>query len=180
MNDLMLDIETMGVGQNAPITSIGAVFFDPMTGELGETFYSSVSLEEEMSSGATPDASTIIWWLKQSKEAQTALLLPPAFPNPFHAFYDWAITNSTDHKTLKVWGNSPVFDNELIRAALARRKLKPFWHFANDRDVRTIAEIGRQLGYEIKKQPFNGEKHNALEDACHQAKCVSEIYKLIF
>ncbi len=32
MNHLMVDLETMGNGPYAPVISIGAVFFDPNTG----------------------------------------------------------------------------------------------------------------------------------------------------
>lgn len=32
MNNLMIDLETMGKKPNAPIVSIGAVFFEPETG----------------------------------------------------------------------------------------------------------------------------------------------------
>ena len=35
MNHLMVDLETMGNGPYAPVISIGAVFFDPNTGETG-------------------------------------------------------------------------------------------------------------------------------------------------
>ncbi|EMQ3548812.1 3'-5' exoribonuclease, partial [Escherichia coli O111:H5] len=36
---LMIDLETMGTNTNAPIVVIGAVFFDPQTGEIGPVFY---------------------------------------------------------------------------------------------------------------------------------------------
>ncbi len=35
MNNLMVDLETMGKKPNAPVVSIGAVFFDPQSGEIG-------------------------------------------------------------------------------------------------------------------------------------------------
>jgi hypothetical protein len=34
----MIDLESMGKKPNAPIVSIGAVFFNPQTGELGQEF----------------------------------------------------------------------------------------------------------------------------------------------
>ena len=48
MNHLMIDLETMGNKPNAPIVSIGAVFFEPSTGELGDEFYRVVSLKSSM------------------------------------------------------------------------------------------------------------------------------------
>lgn len=74
----MVDMETMGNGPDAPIVSIGAVFFDPSTGNTGAEFYQVVSLESSMSFGMKPDASTIQWWLKQSSEARSAILVDEA------------------------------------------------------------------------------------------------------
>mgnify|MGYP003294177973 CR=1 FL=1 len=36
MNNLMIDLETMGKNKDAPIVSIGAVFFTPETGDIGQ------------------------------------------------------------------------------------------------------------------------------------------------
>lgn len=35
---VMVDLETMGNKQDAPIVAIGAVVFDPATGSIGESF----------------------------------------------------------------------------------------------------------------------------------------------
>ncbi|EES9633422.1 exonuclease, partial [Escherichia coli] len=37
-NHLMIDLETMGKNPDAPIISIGAIFFDPQTGDMGPEF----------------------------------------------------------------------------------------------------------------------------------------------
>lgn len=48
----------------------------------------------------------------------------------------------------------------------------------NDRDVRTIVELGRLVGFAPKRDmPINGERHNALADAIHQVRYVSAIYQ---
>ncbi|EOK3105399.1 3'-5' exonuclease, partial [Escherichia coli] len=52
MNNLMIDLETMGKNKDAPIVSIGAVFFTPETGDIGQEFYTVVSLESAMGQGA--------------------------------------------------------------------------------------------------------------------------------
>lgn len=73
MNNLMIDLETMGKKPNAPVVSIGAVFFEPQSGEIGPEFYTAVSLESAMEQSAVPDGDTIIWWLRQSPEARAAI-----------------------------------------------------------------------------------------------------------
>jgi hypothetical protein len=55
--------------------------------------------------------------------------------------------------------------------------MEPPWAFYEDRDVRTIAELGRRLfDYEYRKVTFEGTVHNALDDCKHQIKYCSEIY----
>ncbi|MWP21778.1 3'-5' exoribonuclease, partial [Escherichia coli] len=39
MNNLMIDLETMGKNKDAPIVSIGAVFFTLETRDIGQEFY---------------------------------------------------------------------------------------------------------------------------------------------
>ena len=72
---VMVDLETMGKKHNAPIVAIGAVVFDPATGSIGESFYKVVCLESSVNWGAVIDPSTVIWWLKQSSEARSAIVM---------------------------------------------------------------------------------------------------------
>ncbi|MCM4863587.1 3'-5' exoribonuclease, partial [Escherichia coli] len=58
---LMIDLETMGKNPDAPIISIGAIFFDPQTGEMGPEFSKTIDLE---TAGGVIDRDTIKWWLK--------------------------------------------------------------------------------------------------------------------
>ncbi|HCS3619138.1 TPA: 3'-5' exoribonuclease, partial [Shigella flexneri] len=61
---LMIDLETMGKNPDAPIISIGAIFFDPQTGDMGPEFSKTIDLE---TAGGVIDRDTIKWWLKQSR-----------------------------------------------------------------------------------------------------------------
>ncbi|OQX34094.1 MAG: ATPase, partial [Oceanospirillales bacterium LUC14_002_19_P2] len=51
MKHAMIDLETMGNGSQAAIVAIGACFFDPVKGTVGNTFYQPVSLESAVSAG---------------------------------------------------------------------------------------------------------------------------------
>ncbi|EIN8137959.1 3'-5' exoribonuclease, partial [Escherichia coli] len=68
---LMIDLETMGKNPDAPIISIGAIFFDPQTGDMGPEFSKTIDLE---TAGGVIDRDTMKWWLKQSREAQSAIM----------------------------------------------------------------------------------------------------------
>ncbi|ELC6067275.1 3'-5' exoribonuclease, partial [Escherichia coli] len=68
---LMIDLKTMGKNPDAPIISIGAIFFDPQTGDMGPEFSKTIDLE---TAGGVIDRDTIKRWLKQSREAQSAIM----------------------------------------------------------------------------------------------------------
>lgn len=178
---LMLDLETMGKKPGAPVVSMGAVFFDPATGETGKDFYQVISLESSMSFGANPDAGTILWWLKQSSETRSAILIEEALGlvealEKFTAFIDEGAANGPGN--VQLWGNGSSFDCSIIEAAFELADTPfpiPHWNY---RDVRTVVEMGKAVGinsrYEI---PFEGEQHTALADAHHQVKYVSAIWQ---
>ncbi|MGK6418815.1 3'-5' exoribonuclease domain-containing protein [Citrobacter freundii] len=178
---LMVDMETMGNSPDAPIVSIGAVFFDPSTGNTGAEFYQVVSLESSMSFGMKPDASTIQWWLKQSSEARSAILVDEAMGllETLELLADFIAENAANGShTVQLWGNGCSFDNVILRRAYALTDTPftvPFW---NDRDVRTMVELGKSVGINPRLDiPFEGEMHNALSDARHQVKYVSAIWQ---
>jgi exodeoxyribonuclease VIII len=80
--------------------------------------------------------------------------------------------------TVEVWGNGATFDNVILRNSYSRTGINCPWKFTNDRDVRTIVALGKAVGCEPRHQiPFDGDAHNALADARHQAKYVSAIWQ---
>ncbi|HAH0814007.1 TPA: exonuclease [Escherichia coli] len=180
-NHLSVDLETMGTNTNAPIVVIGAVFFDPQTGEIGPVFYIVISLTDAMNTGAVPDGGTIEWWLKQSSEARAAILTDQVKLKDALSQFREFINEYSDEKFVQVWGNGATFDNAILRASYERLDIPCPWRYHNDRDVRTIVELGKTIDFDARTViPFEGVRHNALDDARHQAKYVTAtIQKLI-
>ncbi len=178
---LMIDLETMGTNTNAPIVVIGAVFFDPQTGEIGPVFYIVISLADAMNTGAVPDGGTIEWWLKQSSEARAAILTDQVKLKDALSRFREFINEYSDEKFVQVWGNGATFDNAILRTSYERLDIPCPWRYYNDRDVRTIVELGKAIDFDARTViPFEGVRHNALDDARHQAKYVTAtIQKLI-
>ncbi|HHD1821896.1 TPA: 3'-5' exoribonuclease [Klebsiella pneumoniae] len=178
---VMVDLETMGKKNNAPIVAIGAVVFDPSTGSIGESFYKVVCLESSVNWGAVIDPSTVIWWLKQSSEARSAIVNDDAIPlqDALLQFREFVSDNVADgSKKAQVWGNGASFDNSILRSSYDCIAEDYPWEYWNDRDVRTMVELGHAINYEPQKAiPFEGERHNALADAIHQARYVSAIWQ---
>ena len=175
---LMIDLETMGTNTNAPIVVIGAVFFDPQTGEIGPVFYIVINLTDAMNTGAVPDGGTIKWWLKQSSEARAAILTDQVKLKDALSRFREFINECSDEKFVQVWGNGATFDNAILRTSYERLDIPCPWRYHNDRDVRTIVELGKTIDFDARTViPFEGVRHNALDDARHQAKYVSAIWQ---
>ncbi|EPT9828680.1 3'-5' exonuclease, partial [Escherichia coli] len=79
---------------------------------------------------------------------------------------------------VQVWGNGTSFDNVILRRSYERQGIPCPWRYHNDRDVRTIVELGKTIYFDARTViPFEGVRHNALDDARHQAKYVSAIWQ---
>ncbi|WP_131027459.1 exonuclease [Klebsiella variicola] len=180
---VMVDLETMGKKHNAPIVAIGAVVFDPATGSIGESFYKVVCLESSVNWGAVIDPSTVIWWLKQSSEARSAIVNDDAIPllDALLQFREFVSDNvAGGSKKAQVWGNGASFDNSILRSSYDCIAEDYPWEYWNDRDVRTMVELGQAIGFDPKTTiPFEGDRHNALADAIHQARYISAIWQRI-
>ena len=172
---LMIDLETMGKNPDAPIISIGAIFFDPQTGDMGPEFSKTIDLE---TAGGVIDRDTIKWWLKQSREAQSAIMTDEIPLDDALLQLREFIDENSGEFFVHVWGNGANFDNTILRRSYERQGIPCPWRYYNDRDVRTIVELGKAIDFDARTAiPFEGERHNALVDARYQAKYVSAIWQ---
>ena len=172
---LMIDLETMGKNPDAPIISIGAIFFDPQTGDMGPEFSKTIDLE---TAGGVIDRDTIKWWLKQSREAQSAIMTDEIPLDDALLQLREFIDENSGEFFVHVWGNGANFDNTILRRSYERQGIPCPWRYYNDRDVRTIVELGKAIDFDARTAiPFEGERHNALDDARYQAKYVSAIWQ---
>jgi exodeoxyribonuclease VIII len=160
----MVDLETMGLSYNSAIIAIGAVKFD-LT-DIKDTFYEVVNLQSCVDAGLVIEADTVLWWLKQSKEARE--LLESKKPLPIISvlldFSAW-IGNSPI-----IWGNGADFDNVLLESAYKACHLVTPWKYTSNRCYRTIKNTFPEI-----KSKVSGIKHHALDDAKNQANHLIEI-----
>ncbi|WP_253318684.1 exonuclease, partial [Citrobacter farmeri] len=172
---LMIDLETMGKNPDAPIISIGAIFFDPQTGDMGPEFSKTIDLD---TAGGVIDRDVIKWWLKQSREAQSAIMTDEIPLDDALLQLREFIDENSGEFFVQVWGNGANFDNVILRRSYERQGIPCPWRYCNDRDVRTIVELGKAIDFDARTDiPFEGERHNALDDARYQAKYVSAIWQ---
>ncbi|EGE7163925.1 3'-5' exoribonuclease, partial [Escherichia coli] len=155
---LMIDLETMGKNPDAPIISIGAIFFDPQTGDMGPEFSKTIDLE---TAGGVIDRDTIKWWLKQSREAQSAIMTDEIPLDDALLQLREFIDENSGEFFVQVWGNGANFDNTILRRSYERQGIPCPWRYYNDRDVRTIVELGKAIDFDARTAiPFEGERHN--------------------
>ncbi|EFF3581505.1 3'-5' exoribonuclease, partial [Escherichia coli] len=175
---LMIDLETMGKNPDAPINALAGTFFDPATGEMGPEFSKTIDLE---TAGGVIDRDTIKWWLKQSREAQSAILTDEIPLDDALLQLREFIDENSGEFFVQVWGNGANFDNVILRRSYERQEIPCPWHYTNDRDVRTIVALGLVMDFDARSViTFEGERHNALHDARYQAKYVSAIWQKLF
>ncbi|MBF7202314.1 3'-5' exoribonuclease, partial [Escherichia coli] len=115
---LMIDLETMGKNPDAPIISIGAIFFDPQTGDMGPEFSKTIDLE---TAGGVIDRDTIKWWLKQSREAQSAIMTDEIPLDDALLQLREFIDENSGEFFVQVWGNGANFDNTILRRSYERQ-----------------------------------------------------------
>lgn len=163
MNNVMIDIETLGTAANSVILSIGAVQFGP--DGLGNEFYTAIDIDSCLNSGLQVDGRTVAWWMVQTAEARAVFNerggeLQEALLSLSGAF-DWK------GDTL-VWCNGLSFDLPILDTAYRACGLAVPWRYYNGRDYRTFKrEHSSELVSSLEVEPTVA--HNALADAKAQA-----------
>lgn len=166
LNNVMVDIETLGRKPGCIILSVGAVFFNPLTGETGSTFYENICPNDSLSRGFRTDPDTVAWWKEQSDEAKNALIVNrQSLHTVMTLFSAWFGLNGGE----KFWCQGASFDPPILQEALERTGVPTPWKFWNVRDTRTVYDL---FQFDYKKFPREGVYHNALADAIHQVKCL--------
>ena len=167
MNDISIDIETLGTNQDSVIMSIGACYFDRLSGDIASDFYVNVELENQPRPICM---KTLRWWIGQSEEAAAHLFKEE---QPLDIALH-SLKLFIDSKAC-VWGNGANFDLGILENAYGGSDKTP-WPFWSTRDMRTVVDIA---SYTKGMIPFEGAQHNALDDAKHQAKviahCISQV-----
>lgn len=168
MNNIMIDVESMGTGPDGALIGIGAVFFDERTGQLGDEFYRTINLATAVAAGGEIEAATVMWWLGQDEVARNAVRF-----NTYHiqeALEDFCTYVKKGGIDVQVWGCSPTFDCLKIERALKRLGMQIPWKYFNERCYRTIRERNRSV-----EQDERTGLHNALDDAKFQASHLLKI-----
>lgn len=194
--NVMIDLETWGIGPNALPVSIGAVMFnstvpvslDPKAegrdpSALLDTFHCGIipqSCQPYIDNGKMSiDASTIMWWLddeRASARREWISLEKHDISTVLVSLVTWM--NAADPREIVLWGNGATFDNVILRSAIKNvlgEESVP-WMFFNDRCYRTLNSMAKTFDVPIEDESF-GTAHCALFDAMYQARRLQRIYE---
>lgn len=174
MNEVMLDLETLGLGNDAVILGVGAVIFrraEPAW--QGDHFRANVNLDSCMAVGMRVDYGTWAFWMRQSDEARKALFEPEpiSLSHMLHLF-DFFYRNN---RAERLWSHVTFDTPKLEHAYRALGKPQP-WHYRDTRDLRTICDLafGKELPT-ISGEP-GAIDHEPLGDAVRMTKLCQAAY----
>lgn len=179
MNDIMVDLETMGTGSNAAIVQIGAIRFDRTTGGISaDVFKVNVDLQDCIEHGLKVNGDTVAWWMSKSDIQREGLYTP----NPIGLYpalcqlTAWLAASGPVLK-LSLWSRSPRFDLQILEDAYKASSLKIPWDFRQEMCVRTIETLRPDIKQKHDLEDANAYSHDALKDCLHQIWYVSDIWK---
>jgi len=170
---VMIDLETLGTGNDAVIISLGAVKFNPVADTLREGFYVRISPESCVAHGLKIDGQTVTWWLQADRADARQALLASEEMDLASALDGFAIWFGLESRP--VWGNGATFDNVILRNAYRAARMDCPWEFWHDRCFRTF----KSLAPNLPKPTFDAAdvQHHALGDARAQARQMQLIVK---
>lgn len=174
---IMVDIETLGTGVDAPILTIGAVCFDPFASSPGKRFYATIhpACYDKYGHFFTISYETLLWWLKQEEAprneaffAKNQVEVDVALKQ-FHDFID------AQPKPLFMWSHGKEFDLPILAKAMNNFSIGIPWKFFNTRDTRTLFDVGH-VG--MTTSPDH-DLHHAIGDCLRQIDAVQRGYKAL-
>lgn len=184
--DIMVDIETLGTKADSTIFQISAIAFNIETGTRYYEFNQTADISKNETMNV--DGSTIKWWLATNKQLLTDLLNQGCDSSEeiLANFHNWILGVQSlveDTKSVYLWGNGILFDNNMIRTQFQNIGLEYPISYRSDRDVRTIVELAcAKTGLTEKelKSAFRTEglvAHDAFDDVIFQIDLVVGCYK---
>jgi hypothetical protein len=168
----MIDFETWGNTAGAVVVQIGAVYFDPKTGDLGKELKLWVNAEEEMRKGFRANADTLYWWFTQSKDAQDSAMGKPN--DRVGCNMAWRSFNQFLAQAESIWCHA-TFDGAILNTHLKYLGIRPTFKYWAIKDLRTLIEMA---GIDTR-QYKTGVLHDAVVDCKNQIRYTCDAFKVL-
>lgn len=186
----MVDIETLSTAVNAVVLSVGAVEFDPITGEIERKFYYELDLSEQKQRHISSD--TVQWWFKQCLENPKSIDLMVK-ENKRENGVEFVLTRLKDfiwgyegfsactnrnkgYEKIALWACDPDFDLVILANLYEEHNLSVPWKYSEPKSVRTVRTLAELHSIGL---PRDNASHNALEDCIRQVAEIAELNRVI-
>lgn len=172
MEDVMVDIETLGTCDGAAIIQIGACSFDPRTNKTERGYVRNVKWEAR--GFGKIDASTLRWWLKQDAAVRTQVFSQAdacQMSAVLNEFSGWL----RSFRWNEIWSKGGDFDLRLLRQSYESFSMEVPFKYYKARDMRTVVKTFGEEVDEVEAKSL----HNALADAQNQAQHLMNIIRRV-
>lgn len=161
MNNVMIDIETLGTSADSVILSIAAVEFSREHGDLGRQFHAKL---DPCGQNRRVCTETLKWWAKQPQGA-----FEDAMSSDVQLWM--GLTGLVKFVPIDaiVWSQGSDFDFKILDNAYDQTRLTKPWKYNAKRDTRTLYDVAN---FDTRTIEREGVAHNALDDCKHQIRCV--------
>ncbi len=189
-NDVMLDLEFLGEGDNAVIAQIAAVPFDiaNVPFDIANGYYEGMEndhpkvvfnqfpdLQAQLDQGRTVNANTLAWWMNQvAQNGLPSWLDDPTgeLDDAVTDLYDWGMEHF-DWDTVRVWSHVGE-DVYKLNHAIRETGLQPFWGRAGGEHLQTLRRLAllKATPQQVAQyEAFRAQKtHDAVDDCVAQIK----------
>lgn len=175
--DFCMDMESLGVRENAPVLSWGAIKFVQNIGEktnqelfdeaISDGFHVKLDVKEQLRRGRKIDKDTAEWWKKQGDSARKVLSPSNADITTFEAvkkFHEYLLDNGFDKRS-SIWAKGYVDFMWYFRIcdAMGIEGLVQYWQYRCGRTALYLALHPKKWSQTVK--PDNFVIHDAVHDS---------------
>lgn len=166
--NVVLDLETLGLAEDAAIIQIGCVVpvfdIEYLPPNISSTFEATIRYEDCLSSEFSKDSVALKWWADQKPSVKSIVFSgQETYVDAFDQLTFWLQSFCVP---VAIWGNGSDFDNRLLAYSLAAYGHHRVWDFRNNRDLRTL----RALFPVVVPADPTEVKHTAIGDALYEAR----------
>lgn len=172
MNNIMLDIKTLGKSPDSSIFAIECVFFEPSTGKIGKQYYRAVDLRS--TTNIPPEA--VIELLKgDARERAEVVSATCGEIFAITGLFDFIKKNSPENESLHCWSAGYTHSSIKLLHAASRHHLGALFPEMNIRCLSTLVQLAGVTGY--VPHPRLVSAIYTITNAVYRAEQVCEIWQ---
>lgn len=182
----MIDLETLGIDDDAVISQIGAVVFDLKTFEVYGEFRECINIIDLKKRGFSIDKDTMNWWSKQDLSVRNSAMNGKKPGNQVAEEFNEFLNYHFRGINFDVWSNGILFDVPKIDYFMLYYDFAPLsirTKYNRIHDFRTIRNqtlnLFRGRFTKVETTLDSGTQHDALDDSRWQVNSLQLCLKMM-